>query len=158
MPRFLISHDERFFQSYREEPNTSCWLWLGPFDAYGYGVFEMERRKYKAHRVAYEKHVGPIPEGLHIDHLCRVRSCVNPAHLEPVTLEENIYRGRAGRHWAERAACKQGHTYTVANTRWARAATGRKAWYRICRTCLRETMRSHRRRKRSNFSGSASLR
>ena len=68
-----------------------CWDWLGG-KSNGYGRFWVEGRLVQAHRWAYETMVGPIPEGLTLDHLCRVRYCVNPSHLEPVTLGENIRR------------------------------------------------------------------
>ena len=68
-----------------------CWFWAGPIRKTGYGVFGRS----SAHRVAYELAVGPIPGGLVIDHLCRVPSCVNPAHMEPVTPDVNVLRGDA---------------------------------------------------------------
>lgn len=71
-----------------------CWLWTGHLDRYGYANFGLgKHRMVKVHRFAYELLVGPIPEGLEIDHLCRVRHCVNPAHMEPVTHAENMARG-----------------------------------------------------------------
>lgn len=77
-----------------------CWLWLGSKDPRGYGVcYRAPGRSTTVHRDAYEHLVGPIPEGLTLDHLCRTRACVNPAHLEPVTLLENVRRG-----WASRRA------------------------------------------------------
>jgi HNH endonuclease len=69
-----------------------CWLWTAATN-YGYGVFRIDRRSIYAHRYAYELLVGPIPDGLQLDHLCRVPPCVNPTHLEPVTHRENILRG-----------------------------------------------------------------
>ncbi|MDO8391055.1 MAG: HNH endonuclease signature motif containing protein [Actinomycetota bacterium] len=78
-----------------------CWLWLGGVDRHGYGKFELPSRTVKAHRFSYELHVGSIPPGLVIDHVrewgCRHRSCVNPDHLEPVTVRENTVRGIAAR-------------------------------------------------------------
>lgn len=79
---------------------NGCWIWLGRINGFGYGELKCGERRLKAHRVSYEHHVGPIPEGLDLDHLCRVRPCVNPEHLEPVTRSENIRRG----HRARRAA------------------------------------------------------
>lgn len=76
---------------------TPCWIWNGAPKNHGYCmVGEASRRRY-AHRVIYERFLGAIPDGLHIDHLCRVRNCVNPAHLEPVTIAENNRRGRVAR-------------------------------------------------------------
>jgi transcriptional regulator with XRE-family HTH domain len=79
---------------------NGCWIWLGRINGFGYGEIKCGERRLKAHRVSYEHHVGPIPEGLDLDHLCRVRPCVNPEHLEPVTRSENVRRG----HQARRAA------------------------------------------------------
>ena len=80
---------------------SGCWLWTGRIDRGGYGAISINRNKYplrpcfikaRAHRVSYEAFRGEIPSGLTLDHLCRVRCCVNPDHLEPVTLKENMSR------------------------------------------------------------------
>lgn len=76
----------------RETPGSGCWIWTGSKGEDGYGSVRYRRRVWRAHRAAYTILVGPIPAGLELDHLCRVRACVNPAHLEPVTGEENIRR------------------------------------------------------------------
>jgi hypothetical protein len=72
------------------EPNTGCLIWLGKIDKYGYGSVWFNGKQQLAHRVAYETAIGPIPDQL--DHLCRVRCCVNPDHLEPVSGSENMRR------------------------------------------------------------------
>lgn len=84
----------RFMQ--RVDASGDCWLWTGP-TVNGYGDFRAERRHHKAHRWLYEQQVGPIPDRLDLDHLCRVRHCVRPDHLEPVTRAENLRRGAAAR-------------------------------------------------------------
>ncbi len=76
-----------------EIDDAGCWLWVGKVNRGGYGVTSVAGKTRSAHRVSYEWHVGPIPIGLDLDHLCRVRRCVNPDHLEPVTRRENINRG-----------------------------------------------------------------
>jgi hypothetical protein len=81
-----------------------CWLWKGHVGPNGYGYAGKGKL---AHRVVYEALVGPIPDGLDLDHLCRVRACVNPAHLEPVTRAENLWRGALARL----TACPRGHPY-----------------------------------------------
>jgi hypothetical protein len=108
------------------EPNTGCWLWLGSGNQYGYGRMLINRQSFLAHRVSYEIHKGPIPDGLELDHLCRVRCCVNPDHLEPVTHEENVRRG--GRML--NTACPSGHPFSPENT-WINPKTG----WRQCRKC-----------------------
>ena len=74
-----------------------CWLWTGAVDAGGYAHFRHDGRTQKAHRVVWELLNGAVPDGLELDHLCNVRHCVNPAHLEPVTHAENMRRARARR-------------------------------------------------------------
>lgn len=72
-----------------------CWVWCARLNRNGYGRLSVGGRELMAHRLSYEAHVGPIPDGLLLDHLCRVRQCVNPAHLEPVTHQVNTLRGEA---------------------------------------------------------------
>ncbi len=92
---------ERMMKNVSIEPNSGCWLWVGTVDLNGYARFaEVIRGKHYnriAHRAIYTALIGPIPEGLQLDHLCRVRCCVNPQHLEPVTLQENLRRGEGNR-------------------------------------------------------------
>jgi len=105
-------------------------------------VWEDGRRRYvRAHRYSYEAFVGPIPEGLTLDHLCRVRNCVNPEHLEPVSLKENLLRGDSSpAHNARKTHCMRGHALSGDNL-YINPGTG----YRACRTCLRERARKLRR-------------
>lgn len=114
-----------------------CWLWTGSVDKHGYGQLTTHShtplaKTYRSHRLAYEFINGPIPDGLEPDHLCRVHSCVNPSHLEPVPHEENMRRGNgwAGRN-IRKTHCPQGHPYDLLNTYFTK--TGRD-----CRTCNRE--------------------
>ena len=117
-------------------PVTGCWLWTGSLNGHGYGkVRDRDSRLQTAHRASYRAFVGPIPEGLDLDHLCRVRCCVNPAHLEPVTRRENVRRGEAGRD--PQSVCKRGHPMAGDNV----APSGAR---RRCRACMRERDRRYR--------------
>jgi hypothetical protein len=129
---------ERIMQ--RTDRSGDCWLWTGFLDRYGYGQISVQNRREKAHRAAYEAFVGPIPDGLVIDHTCRVRRCVNPAHLEPVTHAENVRRGIAPN--ARKTQCPKGHVYDDANTY-------RAAGRRDCRACRREATRRYEARKQA---------
>lgn len=86
--------EERFWPKVDRRGPDECWPWLATLDRYGYGTFHDGRRLTGAHRMAYELLRGPIPDGLELDHLCRTRGCVNPAHLEAVTHRENMGRSR----------------------------------------------------------------
>lgn len=92
-------HTDRMAAFWKRVRKRRCWKWTGAITETGYGVLQVNGRKTYAHRFVYERLIGRIPVGLVIDHLCRVRSCVNPAHMEPVTNEENLRRGvEARRH------------------------------------------------------------
>jgi|HubBroStandDraft_6_1064221.scaffolds.fasta_scaffold00134_11 hypothetical protein len=106
-----------------------CWLWLG-HTLRGYGLFNVSTGRRRAHRVLYEHINGPVPDGLGLDHLCRVRACVNPAHLEPVTNQENQHRGFGvvGIN-ARKTHCIRGHEFTGNNL------IIRPNGWRACRTC-----------------------
>jgi hypothetical protein len=86
----MSAADERFWRKVTK--TDTCWLWTGAQNSKGYGCVGINRRVHLTHRVAYTWLVGPIPEGLTIDHLCRNKVCVRPDHLEPVTVGENIRR------------------------------------------------------------------
>jgi hypothetical protein len=118
----------KFWDRIIPEPNSGCWLWTGRIDYNGYGKINREW----AHRAVYSRLVAPITPGLSIDHICRTRPCVNPAHLEPVTPRENARRGLRG---AMLTHCKNGHEFTPENT-WMRP-TG-DGPHRVCRMCKRQ--------------------
>lgn len=112
---------------------SGCWLWTACLTSNGYGRFSWEGKVRLAHRVSYTLLVGPVPEGLELDHLCRVRHCVNPEHLEPVTRRENIHRGFGitAVH-ARKTHCPQGHEYTEDNLLVSALDRGN----RVCKACL----------------------
>ena len=141
-------------------PNE-CWHWTGAVNRWGYAVVEttVGNKSNRLARIMYELVIGPIPDGLVLDHLCHTRDetcpggascphhrCVNPSHLEPVTVAENNLRGRS--QWAVNARkthCPQGHPYDEQNTRFKKYRGG---IVRVCKTCAREQRRNARRRKR----------
>lgn len=132
---------ERFWG--KVEFTDDCWLWTGTQNQKGYGRASVQGRAVQAHRWAYEFCVGPIPDGLTIDHLCRVRNCVNPDHLEPVTNRVNLSRGFSpSAICARKTHCPQGHPYSGDNLyvkpngwrecRICATANKRRAYLRFC--------------------------
>ena len=109
------------------DKTETCWLWKRALNYAGYGAVRWNRKVVGAHRVAYELLVGPIPHGLVLDHLCRVRNCVNPEHLDPVTNRENQRRGK---HGVLKTHCVNGHEFTPENI-----YIQPKAGTRSCRVC-----------------------
>lgn len=134
----------RFWDKVVPDAGTGCWLWIAGKDWDGYGMFWWAGATLRAQRVAYEALVGPIPEGLQLDHVCRVRACVNPAHLEEVTGQINTLRGETlPAENYRKTQCVNGHELSGANLGWRAGRNGR-----FCKACQRATKRRHAARGR----------
>jgi len=136
--------EDRFWEKVLKGPNH--WLWAGGTTTLGYGTIWDGERNAMAHRVSWEiAHGEKIPPGLVIDHLCRLPKCVNPAHLEVVTISVNTSRGRAGEVGGAKnrakTHCPQGHPYSPENTYYYKDGK-----VRVCRECA--ITRTIERRKR----------
>ena len=129
--RFVIDHH-------------GCWIWTGATTSHGYGHLYVAAKHWSAPRLAYTLFVGQIPPRMEIDHLCRNRLCVNPAHLEPVTTRTNLVRGSgwSGRN-AQKTHCKHGHPFDEHNTRIRHRGHRR---HRYCRECNRLAQQALRKR------------
>ncbi len=126
---------ERFFS--KVSVGDGCWEWTGSKMAYGYGNMRDANGKVRlAHRLAWELQVGPVPDGLFIDHICGNRSCVRLDHLRLVTAKENAPRG-AEHYNSRKNRCKNGHEFTPENT-------GSYRTSRYCRTCRSEWAKGYR--------------
>lgn len=140
---------ERYEHFAMPEPNTGCFIWTGSLSWNGYGQVgtgyknQKARKLGLAHREAYEYFVGPIPEGMDLDHKCRMRCCVNPDHLEPVTRSENSRRGigpgLAKIRQESKTHCKRGHPLIGENLR-----IDSKTGGRLCRACISRISREYR--------------
>ena len=123
---------QRFLSKFAKK--DSCWEWHGAKVGQGYGAVTVAGQTLLAHRVSYEFYVGPIPEGLQIDHLCRNRACVNPDHLEAVLQKANLLRGESfSAKNARKTHCTKGHEFTSENTYRYQRKDG--SWRRDCRIC-----------------------
>jgi len=133
--------EERFWEKVNKNGplwnGTHCWNWIASTIRAGYGQFKTNDRisMHRAHKWAYEQLVGPVPDGMELDHLCRRRSCVRPIHLETVTHLENVRRGRGN---GSQTHCPQGHPYSLENTYVNKS--GRT--YRRCKICIRKRQSS----------------
>lgn len=127
-----------FFSKVKFVKGNTCWFWMGTKNEWGYGYFKGSR----AHRFIYSKLIGKIPIGLTLDHKCRARNCVNPLHLRPMTLIENMRIGNSiPAINARKTHCKNGHEFTKENTQ--KVKTGRR-----CAICFRKVNREFQRKKR----------
>lgn len=139
LPRNATPGEKILMRSYID-PETGCREWEGSHDTQGYGKLRINGVYRNTHRIAYEAFVGPIPEGLVLDHLCRNHGCCEVAHLEAVTFRENLLRGEgwAGKNY-RKTQCKRGHPYDEKNTGYRNNGTTR--W---CKACAAD---QHRRKK-----------
>lgn len=133
------------------EDADGCWIWQRKIQTAGYGQINLQINGRPvtrlAHRVSYEAFVGPIPTGLWIDHLCRVRSCVNPAHLEPVTPQQNVWRSPIhAAHSRSRGECPKGHVL-------AQVGTYKIRGYDVCKPCNRASTAKYRAKKAAAKAG-----
>lgn len=140
-----------FWRQIDENPETGCWEWMGHKDMKGYGVATTYGQPWRAHRLAFCLEGGTIPAGMQLDHLCRVRHCVNPAHLEVVTSAENTRRGvgnKLGEWQAQKTHCPRGHLYDEENTYITRVGS------RNCRACNRRHCALYYQQKKEQAHGS----
>lgn len=145
---------DRLWRFISPEPNSGCWLWTGCLVTGGYGGLTVDKQIRLAHRLIYENFKGAIPKGLQIDHLCRVRCCVNPYHLEAVTLQENLRRGlgnaaailASAELQKAKTHCPKGHPYSGDNLVVQRGKD------RACRECNRAKCRDYQKRRRAHAS------
>lgn len=142
---------ERLLAKVAVDPD-GCWIFGGCLSGNGYGNLRDGAQMVSAHRASYEIFVGPIPPGLVIDHLCRVRACVNPAHLEPVTSQANVRRSpeTVATIWGDRIHCAHGHEFTPENTRHVPRHDNPDKTFRQCRTCRRIYAAALNARKRAS--------
>ncbi|MFI9271826.1 HNH endonuclease signature motif containing protein [Kitasatospora sp. NPDC052896] len=136
----------RFFEKVDKGSEfDACWIWKGAIDEDGYGKFRMPDKSVKGtHIISWElANNRTVPKGWHVDHLCRIRACCNPDHLEAVEHSENVRRGTSfAAKNAAKTHCPRGHEFTAENTRWHHNS-------RECITCIRQRDRQRRQAQRA---------
>jgi len=144
--RVVGTPEERFWA--KVDASGDCWEWTASKHKDGYGLFRPHSNETmtRAHQFAWTTLVGPVPEGLELDHLCRNPACVNPDHLEPVTHRENMRRTSATTVWVKKAArerthCPQNHEYSGDNVIM-------DGGYRKCRTCVNKRQNEYYQRRK----------
>jgi hypothetical protein len=136
-PRPVRELPDRILDKISPEPMSGCWLWTSTLMHEGYGVISINGKQIRAHRLTYMLLRGPIPEHLQVDHLCRVRCCVNPAHMELVTLQVNSRRGLSYCHNSLKTHCPKGHEYSKENTKLNPPDKTHIIGSRLCLICRR---------------------
>ncbi len=141
--RFTNPYDTFEYHVHR---TLECWDWLGTINKDGYGQVNVRRlgkwTTTTAHRFSYDLHIGMVNDGLHIDHLCKNRRCVNPDHLEAITRQENVNRSTIGHQRRAMTQCKYGHPLSGDNVRLWRG-------HRICKQCQYRNLVSSRSRRKA---------
>lgn len=133
-------------ERYVPVPESGCWLWDKCENGLGYGLVTVNGKQWVAHRYFYTQLRGPIPDGLTLDHLCRVRCCVNPDHLEPVTMRVNCLRGISfAAVNAAKTICINGHDWNTGGYYLAKRKLG---YERVCKACRNDIQRRYRRKRR----------
>jgi hypothetical protein len=148
--RALIPIKDRFYRRVKLPDENGCMNWEGATNGRGYGQLQVRRKNLYAHRLSYTLMVGPIPDDLVLDHLCRNRRCCNPLHLEPVTVSTNAIRGILGEvnkaKAAARTHCKKGHLNVKENL------IRRGDRYVGCRVCANDSSRERYKREKERAS------
>lgn len=163
--RRSAEREEKFWANV--EVTGFCWLWLGGKTKDGYGYMGWQKTTWTAHKIAHTLLVGEVPQGLQIDHLCNIRNCVNPCHLEVVTKKENLRRMVERKGWTpggkkyvplpehlrappkpsilEKGVCKRGHLVTEYSIRWFARPNGTTGM--LCLACTAENKQKYKERE-----------
>ena len=139
----------RFYS--RIKKTDTCWLWVGSLSEKGYGIFYHNYKTTRAHRMSLELSGSTIPHGMQIDHLCRVRNCVNPSHLQIVDAKTNVRRGVGVTAInAMKTACDSGHRLSAENTYIDKTSYKTS---RLCRACRAEAQKRYMKKRREKPNG-----